>query len=102
MSDKKTWPTTQGLVYSVEWFDGSRQDEPHYAVTYSYRVDGEYVGTFNDYISQSDDYLHRDDTITIAYDPAKPEHSFTPMRPSRVLVALSCMESARLSALSSC
>lgn len=78
MPDKQSWPRANALVYSVDWFDANRNDAAHYTVEYSYQVGEErYVGTFYDYITETD-YLRRDDTIQIAYDPSNPSKSFYP------------------------
>lgn len=78
MPSKADLITTQALVYSVDWFQGNRNDLPHYTVVYSYQVgDDWYTGTFYDYgHKEQDSYLHRDDTITIRYNPANPQKSF--------------------------
>jgi len=79
MSSKQNWPSTEALVYSVEWFDPSRADSGHYKVEYSYRIgDERYTGEFYDYGSSQESYLHRDDTIRIEYDPSRPQHSRYP------------------------
>jgi hypothetical protein len=76
MSSTQDWRSTEALVYSVEWFDATRYDSGHYKVVYSYTVGNErYVGRFDDYGSPEEDYLHRDDTIRIEYDPEHPQHN---------------------------
>lgn len=80
MDSKEDWPTTDALVYSVEWFDPSRADHGHYKVVYSYAVgDERYSGQFYDYGTSDESYLHRDDAITIEYDRDRPEHSRYPL-----------------------
>jgi hypothetical protein len=77
---KEGWPIAKALVYSVEWIDHSRNDFEHYNVVYSYSVNDEmYSGDFKDYRSPSDDYLHRNDSIDIQYDPEHPERSHYPL-----------------------
>jgi hypothetical protein len=80
MPSNDDWPTTKGLVFSVEWFEGGRYSYPNYEVVYSYEVDDtSYSGRFRDYIGMSDDYFHRDDTIEIRYNPQKPGKSYYPL-----------------------
>ena len=76
---KEQWPTTQGLVYSVDWFEprSDKENYPHYTVVYSYRIgDDRYVGTFADYRSMMDGYFRKDDSILIHYCPEHPEKSY--------------------------
>ena len=76
---KSEWPSTNAFVFSVDWFEGDRDDFQHYTVVYSYRVGEErYRGEFRDYIAQQDSYLRRDDTIQIRYDSSSPEKSYFP------------------------
>lgn len=80
MSSKEDWPATDALVYSVEWFDPSRNDFGHYDVVYSYRIGEErYVGRFSDYIEGTTEYLHSGDTISIRYNPEAPGKSSYPL-----------------------
>lgn len=76
---REQWPTTQGLVYSVNWFEprSDNEDYPHYTVVYSYRIGTErYVGEFDDYRSMTDGYFRKDDSILIHYCPEQPEKSY--------------------------
>jgi hypothetical protein len=76
---REQWPTTQGLVYSVNWFEPTYDNEgyPHYTVVYSYRIGTErYVGQFDDYHLMTDAYLRKDDSILIHYCPEQPEKSY--------------------------
>jgi hypothetical protein len=80
MSSKEDWPSTEAVVYSVGWFDPSRNDFGHYKVVYSYRVGEErYIGEFRDYINRPREYLHPNDTISIRYNPEVPSKSFYPL-----------------------
>ena len=93
MSSKGAWPTARALIFLVEWSEGSRYSRPNYQVVYSYEVDGmPYSGRFLDYVGMSDDYLNRDDTIEICYNPHKPGKSYYPLAHSdrsQRLVAMS-------------
>ena len=85
---KSQWPTTQALVYTVDWYDATRSDPGHYDVTFSYNVDGaRYTGTFSDYGKSDEPYLHRNDEITIRYNAAHPQQCEYPAArgPRRVL-----------------
>ena len=74
---KEQWQIADALVYSVDWIQGSRNDEPHYDVVYSYKVGEErYTGQFSDY--GADKRFHADDTISIRYCPEHPAKSFCP------------------------
>ena len=77
---KVGWPTTQGLVYSVDWIEPSRNNFGHYEVVYSYRVgDERYTGSFSDYGRENEDYLHPNDEIDVQYDPNRPDLSHYPL-----------------------
>ena len=76
---KEQWQITEAIVFSVDWFEPTRYDFGHYTVVYSYRVDNErFTGEFRDYTDERDDYLHRDDAISIRYCPEHPDRSFYP------------------------
>jgi hypothetical protein len=77
------WPAATGFVYSAEWRGLSGQgDSPvgYYDVVFSYRVNDQlYSGRFSDYGMEVEDYLHKDDTIEIRYDPSNPEKNYYPL-----------------------
>jgi hypothetical protein len=80
---KEYWPTTEALVYSVEWFEATHDDYANYLVVYSYRVgDQRYTGEFRDYGTHLEGFLHRNDTISVRYSPENPEKSYFPQRNS--------------------
>jgi hypothetical protein len=82
---KEGWLPAKGLIYSIEWIEPSRNDFGHYNVVYSYRVNDEmHTGHFRDYTSPVDDYLHRDDTIDIQYNPKHEEQSHYPLAQSAI------------------
>jgi hypothetical protein len=75
---KDQWLQAKGLVFSVDWIQSDR-GPGFYKVVYSYEVtDERYTGNFYDYGKADESYLHRDDSVDIRYDPAKPEHSEYP------------------------
>ena len=52
---REQWPPTDGLIFSVEWFEPTRNDFGHYTVIYSYRVgDARFTGEFRDYTEVQD------------------------------------------------
>jgi hypothetical protein len=77
------WPVATGVVYSVGWRGLENQvDSPvgYYDVVFSYRVNDElYSGRFSDYGMEAEDYLHKDESIEIRYDPANPNRSYYPL-----------------------
>jgi hypothetical protein len=76
---KEQWPIAEALVFSVDWVEPTRNDFGHYTLVYSYRVDNErFTGEFRDYTEERDNYLHRDDVISIRYCPEHPSRSFYP------------------------
>ncbi len=47
---------------------------------FSYRAVGElYTGQFADYGKATDNYLHKDDSIDIVYNPDHPQQNFYPL-----------------------
>jgi len=76
---KASWIPTVATVYSVVWFEASRNNDAHYDVTFSYRVNGELeTGHFTDYTSEADSYLKRGDEIEVLYNPANPCKTYYP------------------------
>jgi hypothetical protein len=102
-TNRQGWVAAKGLVYSAEWIEPSRNDRGHYNVVFSYNVDGEfYTGEFTDYGTASEEYLHRDDSVDILYDPNSPKHSFyskVSAEDNRPLIALGIVGAMALIAM---
>jgi hypothetical protein len=63
------WKDTDGTVASVDSFP--TRGGTRYSVVFTYKVDDEwYGGTFT-----TDEAYRKDDTISLLYDPAKPERN---------------------------
>ena len=63
------WKDTDGTVASVE--EHQTRYGKNYSVVFTYKVDDEwYGGTFT-----SEEPYSKDDTLTVLYDPAKPERN---------------------------
>jgi hypothetical protein len=94
---KELWPQAKGLVYSVDWIQSDR-GPGFYKVVYSYEVAQErYTGSFYDFGKEDESYLHKDDSIAIRYDPAKPEHSEYPgARPQKYVLPNSALMVLRI------
>jgi hypothetical protein len=81
-SGKDKWLMAYATVFSCDWRGLSNQvDSPvgFYDVVYSYSVNGnQYTGNFSDYGMEDEEYLKRDDTFEIRYNPANPAKSYYP------------------------
>jgi Protein of unknown function (DUF3592) len=93
---KKSWMTTDAVVFSCDWMDLPDQIDSkvgHYHVVYTYRVDGTlYTGRFADYGMQDEEYLKRDEVFQIRYNPQNPEKSYYPeLRTRYKFILISCV-----------
>jgi hypothetical protein len=77
------WLPVTGLVYTVEWrglSDEVNSPIGYYDVVFSYRVSNQlYSGRFSDYGMEAEDYLHKDESIEIRYDPSNPSRNYYPL-----------------------
>src|ERR1017187_1264786 len=79
MAKNQDWQLVIANVFSAEWIDATRNDFGHYSLVYTYRVGDEiYRGESSDYRPAADEYLKRDDSIQVRYDPSNPKRSFYP------------------------